>query len=178
MAPGFSNKGTLKMQNNLIPTTCLVELDSEPRILDIELAERLEFERPRVVRELIARNRDELETYGGLPCHTANPGNQGGRPGKAYYLNEGQALVICALSRTEKAAAVRKMLIDVFMAYRQGKIVEVRAHRRRPPNKARHVDEFDHVNEALQAFVDQPEALIQVLARCVVRLDALELSRN
>lgn len=165
------------MQTEIIPSSSIVNLDNEPRILDVELAERLEFERPRVVRELIARNRDELEAYGGLPCHTANPGNQGGRPGKAYYLNEGQALVICALSRTEKAAAVRKMLIDVFMAYRQGKIVEVRAHRRRPPTRQTQVDEFDCVNETLQAFARQPEALIQVLARCVVRLNALELAR-
>lgn len=49
-----------------------------------------------------------------------------GRPGKAYYLNEPQALVICALSRTAKAAQVRKALIDVFMAVRRGDVVTVR----------------------------------------------------
>ncbi|WP_454016984.1 hypothetical protein [Azospirillum sp. Marseille-Q6669] len=42
------------------------------------------------------------------------------RPGKAYYLNEGQALVICALSRTPQAALVRRQIIEVFLAYRRG----------------------------------------------------------
>ena len=70
----------------------------EPRVLDLRLAERLEFERPRVIRELITRNQPELETLGGLPCHTANPGAQGGRPGTEYWLNEAQAILICMRS--------------------------------------------------------------------------------
>jgi hypothetical protein len=51
-----------------------VVFDGEPRVLDLRLAELLEFERPRVIRELIKRNAAELERYGGLPCHAANPG--------------------------------------------------------------------------------------------------------
>lgn len=162
------------MLNALIPIQTIEEIESEPRILDIELARGLNFTRERDIRELIARNRDELEAYGGLPCRTANPGKLGGRPGKAYWLNEGQALVICALSRTPRAAAVRKLLIDVFMAYRQGKLVHVREHHRRPPCRAERDSDFDAVNSALQAFRNQPDALIEVLARCVVRLDQLE----
>ncbi|MCH4543121.1 hypothetical protein [Ochrobactrum sp. A-1] len=118
---------------NFIPTTSLAVIDGEPCILDVDLAERLDFGRSTSVRILIERNRDELEMYGSLHRRDANPGKQGGRPGKAYYLNEGQALVICALSRTPKAAQIRKLIIDVFMDWRQGKLVHVKEHNRRPP---------------------------------------------
>ena len=98
---------------NILTLSHLAEIDNEPRIRDIELAERLEMAQPLNIRAVIAANRDELETYGSFHVANENPGTQGGRPGKAYYLNEGQALVICALSRTPKAAQVRKLLIDV-----------------------------------------------------------------
>lgn len=118
----------------------LHDQDGEPRVLDLTLAERLGMNDLHDVRRLIERNRIELETYGevrGAVCQT-NRGQistrevetrisgtlpekkRRGRPGKAYHLNEGQALVICALSRTPQAAAVRRQIIDVFMAYRRG----------------------------------------------------------
>lgn len=121
------------MQNIAILKNELIEIEDEPRILDVELARHLGIIRERDIRAVIANNRDELELHGSLRVETANPGIQGGRPGSAYYLNEGQALVICALSRTPKAAQVRKQIIDVFMAWRRGKIVHVREHKRRMP---------------------------------------------
>jgi hypothetical protein len=45
--------------------------NGEPRILDIRLADLLRFERPRLIRELIERNRAELEQHGILPYGTA-----------------------------------------------------------------------------------------------------------
>ena len=121
------------MQNLMIPATAVHQIKEEPRVLDTDLAEWLGYAAPRQVRELIDRNAQELRSYGNLSRHTTNSGKRG-RPGQAYYLNEGQALVICALSRTDKAAQVRKALIDVFMDYRAGKIVPVKAHNRRPPS--------------------------------------------
>lgn len=149
---------------SVIPTSALCAIEDEPRILDLDLAAELGIERPRDIRTTIVRNSEELEMYGAvhitatnsnslfcgskpqntnylksddnssLRHDTVNPRKRG-RPGKAYYLNEGQALVICALSRTEKAAEVRKALIEVFMAYRQGKTVNVKQHYRRPPKR-------------------------------------------
>lgn len=160
---------------NLISVNQLVEIDNEARIRDVDLAIRLGMVQPLNIRTVIAANRDELETYGSFHVANENPGRQGGRPSKAYYLNEGQALVICALSRTEKAVQVRKLLIDVFMAYRQGKLVHVKEHRRKPPcRKGDDDSHFERTFETLYAFCDQPDALIQVLARCVVRLDQME----
>lgn len=163
---------------NLISVNQLVEIEDEPRILDLDLAERLEFDRPRVIRELIARNRDELEAYGCLPCRTTNPGIKGGRPGKAYYLNEGQALVICALSRTEKAAQVRKLLIDVFLAWRTGKLVEVKEHRRRYPKSGtvgksakNYIAEYESAREYLDVFTGD---MTDMLAMAIARIKILE----
>ncbi|MCW4115678.1 hypothetical protein NPA31_011955 [Aurantimonas sp. MSK8Z-1] len=108
----------------------------EPRVRDLVLAERLGFGRPSSIRVLIERNKSELQAYGSLHQIDANPGKQGGRPSKAYWLNEPQALLICMFSRTPLAADVRRQVIEVFMAWRQGKTVPVRDHARRPPQYA------------------------------------------
>jgi len=98
-------------------------VEGEPRVHDLILAERLGFERPRVIRELIERNKPELERYGGLPCGTANPSPLGGRPATEYWLNEAQALLICIRSDAEHAADVREEIIKVFVAWRHGELV-------------------------------------------------------
>ena len=100
----------------------LTEREGEPRIRDVDLAERLGFRLAYDVRKTIDRNRKELQSYGEVFATVAKTSEGGGRPGKEYWLNEGQALVICALSRTSKAAAIRKQIIDVFMAYRAGRL--------------------------------------------------------
>ena len=90
-----------------------------PRVLDTDLAERLGFDRPRVVRELIDRNREELEAFGPL---AVQHGKSRGQAFTANYLNEEQALLVATLSRTEKAKTVRAMLIKVFVAWRRGEL--------------------------------------------------------
>jgi len=45
---------------------------------------------------------------------------QGGRPERIYYLTEEHALLICMFSRTPQAASVRKQVITVFQACRNG----------------------------------------------------------
>ncbi len=162
------------MNTYLIDTSELVVIDDEPRVKDIDLAIWLGYVRPLDIRENIARNRDELEAYGSFPCRTENPGIRGGRPGKAYYLNEGQALVLCALSRTPKAAQVRKALIDVFMAYRSGKLVHVKEHRRKLPARAKPKDTFDSNMSCVQAFSGQRDGTLVLLASVMTRLDELE----
>lgn len=95
-------------------------VNHEPRIHDLLIAEKLGFNNMLAIRKLIIRNNEELLNYGEVFSTASKTAPKGGRPGNEYYLNEGQALVICALSRTPKAAEVRKAIIDVFMAYRRG----------------------------------------------------------
>ncbi len=117
------------------------EVNHEPRLLDLTVAKSLGYERPRVIRELIERNRAEIETYGSL---AVRHGKSRGQSFTEYFLNEGQALVVCALSRTPKAAIGRKAIIDVYMAFRAGRLqpieppadftyktISVKAHTRR-----------------------------------------------
>lgn len=95
-------------------------VNHEPRILDLRLAERLGFANPLMVRKLIERNRDEIESHGIISMVEINHGGGRGRPGRQFWLNEGQALVVCMLSRTPNAAAIRTEVIGVYIAYRRG----------------------------------------------------------
>jgi hypothetical protein len=95
--------------------------DGELRVVDLELAEQLGFERPRDIRKLIERNLPELERYG--KCATASHKPDRGFDATEYWLNEPQAVLICVLSKTLRAADVRQEVIEVFMAYRHGRIV-------------------------------------------------------
>jgi hypothetical protein len=107
-------------------------MDSQPRVMDLRLAESLQFQDKHKIRDLIKRNQSELESHGDLISATAaeikldngtNP-KGAGRKGFEYHLNEPQALLICMFSRTEKAALVRKMLVDLYMQWRLGQLPE------------------------------------------------------
>lgn len=100
-------------------------IDGEPRVRDLRLGEVLGFSQIRDLRKIIRRNIDELAQHGAVSRHRgAKPltGSAGGRPEEGFLLNEAQALLICMFSRTRTAAAVRKQIIDVFIAYRHGKL--------------------------------------------------------
>lgn len=94
-------------------------IDREPRIRDLRLAEVLGFERPRKIRDLIERNKSEIEGFG---SSAPRRGAYRGQEITEYFLNEPQALLLCMFSRTERAAAVRQALIEVFMAFRRGQL--------------------------------------------------------
>lgn len=97
----------------------LKTFDDGPRAHDLDIAKRLGFKRPRVIRDLIKRNMGELERFGSL---AAQHGKSRGQDFVEYWLNEEQALLIATLSATENAAEVRHMLIKVFVAWRRGEL--------------------------------------------------------
>lgn len=124
-------------------------INHEPRVSHLRIAELLGTRQQETAR-LIERNRTELEGYGEVCVTLTQTSAKGGRPGREYWLTEGQALVVCALSRTPVAAAVRRALIEAFLAYRRGQLalpapeqpalsapekpVAVKAHRRARPS--------------------------------------------
>lgn len=116
----MSNQALTIARNALV----LHSIENEQRVLDTDLAERLGFERPRKIRELINRKLAELQRYGICPSVGQNTG-QRGRPSVAYYLNEEQALLVCMFSDTDNASNVRKQVIDTFMAVRRGQLQPV-----------------------------------------------------
>ncbi len=79
------------------------------------------------------------------------------RPGKAFYLNEGQALVICALTRTRIGAKLRGELIRVFMLHR---------HRRGDKVDLRRAE-----RKALQAIVQRADVVLAPPAYAVPHRD-------
>jgi hypothetical protein len=112
-----------KKQTNFIADIAIMEMEGEPRARDLDIADRLGFERPRKIRELIERNIAELQRYGLTPRRGAPIVSGKGRVSEVeeYWLNEPQALLIAMRSDAELAPAVREMLIRVFMAWRQGR---------------------------------------------------------
>jgi hypothetical protein len=102
----------------------VIEGDEGPRVQDIRLAEMLELGRARDIRQLIERNREELERHGPLRCHTAMAERPqgGGRVATEYWLNEPQAILLCMKSNAPRAEDVRSEIIAVFQAWRHGKL--------------------------------------------------------
>lgn len=94
-------------------------LNHEPRVRDLRVAERLGMSQPLNIRALIEANRAELEMHGEVFTRRVKTTRRGGRPGTEYWLTEGQVLVLCMLSRTPAAARVRREVIEVFMAWRR-----------------------------------------------------------
>lgn len=103
------------MTTQVLTINNLVQTNYGPCLPDLVLAERLGFKRPRVIRELIERNKDELQAYNPIAVRC---GDYKGHRFNEYFLTEYQALLLCMFARTEKAAEVRAAIIKVFMAWR------------------------------------------------------------
>lgn len=100
----------------------LTVMADEPRVRDLDLAERLGFSLARDIRQIIRRNGDELAMHGEVFGVTPKTSPKGGRPGVEFWLNEPQALLVCMFSRTPKAAEVRRQVVGVFLAWRRGEL--------------------------------------------------------
>jgi hypothetical protein len=76
-------------------TFLLTVISGEPRVYDILLGERLGFDRPVNIRNLIKRNMDKLQTFGPLSIveRVINGGNA-----REFYLNQKQSIFICLTS--------------------------------------------------------------------------------
>jgi phage antirepressor YoqD-like protein len=96
----------------------LVEIDGEPRVHDLVLAERLGFSEPRTIRKIIKRNESRLLKFG--TRSTVSRVTVTGQEFDEFYLNQRQAIFICMKSETERAFDVQAEIIRVFDAYLKG----------------------------------------------------------
>ena len=156
------------MTPDLFPTTAkpVLTLDDlnttvnhEPRIRDLRLAELLGMANPHSIRDMVRANEAELSLYGSISAapRMIETGKGAQREVTEYYLNEGQAILICMFSRTERAALVRKAVIDVFTAWRKRTLpaapprkVPVKAHVRTLPGPVPEVITIRHMMEWLE----------------------------
>lgn len=97
----------------------------EPRIRDIDLATRLQYREPRLIRKLIKRLIDD----GFLPSiHVRSTVERTSMPRggvreievQEYYLTEAEALLVISRSETEAATKIMQEVIDVYIAVRRG----------------------------------------------------------
>lgn len=98
------------------------EVNHEPRILDVRLAEALGFSNPAQIRPLIERHKEALQRFGELFIRTVRK-NAKGRPATENYLNEKQATYICTKSETENATEITIHVVETFYAVRHGQVV-------------------------------------------------------
>lgn len=99
-----------------------------PRIMDLTLAKALGFAQPRDIRKIIARQKEALERFGKVCSSMAQTAaSKGGRPSKAYYLTEKQALFICTKSEAPSALDVTIEMVEVFYAVKTGQQKPVQA---------------------------------------------------
>jgi len=98
--------------------------EGEPRIRDLDLGERLGFDRPRDVRKLVARMVDagKLNDVDQRATVARGEGAVAAQPVTEYWLTEAQALKVAARSETDIADALLDEMIHVFMLARRGEL--------------------------------------------------------
>lgn len=95
--------------------------DDVPRVRDIDLAERLGYERPRNIRKLIERHlREGNLNDSDVRSTVEQTSERGGRPGTVHWLAEEAAYFITQESTAPNAILVRKEMCRVFIAFRRG----------------------------------------------------------
>ncbi|MBV5309354.1 hypothetical protein [Chromatium okenii] len=102
-------------------TLTLTPINGELRIRDIDLAERLGFADPRMIRKLIKSNKEKLNGFSILYAVEIIH-NGAGRPATEYYLDRQQSLFICMKSETDNAFDVQVDIIRVYDAHLSGKL--------------------------------------------------------
>ena len=96
--------------------------NAEPRMRDLDLAERLGYEHQRNIRKLIAdlRRAGKLNDLHHRDIQERAPGQVAARPEREYWLTEAQALKVVAKSETAAADALLDEVIAVFIMARRG----------------------------------------------------------
>lgn len=99
--------------------------NGEPMVADLELGERLGYERPRdirrVIKSLIESGQIKPEE---VRAAERKPSAAGGRPSIGYLLNEKGTLKVIVKSDTTKSIEITDEIIDVFIAARNGKSIK------------------------------------------------------
>ena len=93
------------------------EVDGAPRILDLDLAERLGFANPIDIRKLVRRHKAALAALGTVATMaTVKRGQKAGE----FYLNRRQAIFVTAKSETVAATEITVEIVRKFDAYERG----------------------------------------------------------
>ncbi|MCG7948051.1 MAG: hypothetical protein N0C84_17050 [Candidatus Thiodiazotropha taylori] len=127
MKRDFSKLNTVKQQLTIADTVSvggyqLHMLDDEPMIQDLHLADRLGYDRPRRIRELIKKMIDRGQLKPEQVRRVTRRTPKGGPPHTIYHLNEHACIKVITRSGTDLADQITDEVIDVFIAARRGEI--------------------------------------------------------
>ena len=102
------------------------EMNGEPTVRDTDLADKLGYERPRAIRQLI-KNMINNGSFGVATPHgdLERTSKFSPKESEVFYLNQKQALKVISKSETKIADAIMDEVIDVFLAYRKGQLQPV-----------------------------------------------------
>lgn len=97
-----------------------VQGSDKPRIRDVDLGERLGYDRPRDIRQLIERlSKDgeiaEVQTRGTVTRVARKGRGQVEIASTEYWLTREQALLVCMRSDAKSAASVRSVMVGVLL---------------------------------------------------------------
>ncbi len=125
----------------------------EPLILDIDLAVRLEYKRPRSIRTLIRRMIKEGD-LSGINCRYTvqrqSPGQGGERSFRVeeFWLTEAQALKVAMCSGTAKGHALFDEVVRVFILARKGLLPSMPAH---------YGPDLDHIRTGIDRLLERDD---------------------
>lgn len=100
----------------------ITTLNGEPRVYDLQIAERLGFSRPGDIRKLIKRYEEKLNSFNHIAtvARCIEVGNGAKREIHEYYLDQKQSIFVCMKSETDRAFDVQVEIVRVFDAYLNG----------------------------------------------------------
>ena len=141
-----------------------------PLIRDLDLAERLGYERPRDIRKLIKRMVDDGKIAGVSMRATVariqlRPGVERDQTVDEFWLTEAQALKVAARSETEPADALLDEMIRVFMLARRGQLPAMAQPLPAPDPR------LDRILAAMEAQSQATTAMLGILGTMVQRID-------
>lgn len=152
-----------KANTDIIPQISIVTVEgqSEPLVVDTELAERLGYAEPRAIRKLIKRlaknqNFGQIHSRDTVSRQLTNGGEREYTV-QEYLLTERQALKLVVKSGTPRAEELTEMILDVFEAWRAGRLVT--------PSQAAVIQQ-SQINELVQTTIT---ALVPQLFSAVVK---------
>lgn len=124
-------------------------VEGDARVSCRRLAEVLGYAKIGNLHHLIQARWEELEDFGGIFLIVQKKSGRG-RPTNTYLLNEHQATALCLWAETPKARGARRLIVEVFTAWRRGEML--------PPPPARapgedRIEALSRRSEALSAQV-------------------------
>lgn len=99
-----------------------VASSEEPRVRDVDVAQRAGLAQPADIRRVIDRNWEELAAHGEIRISAHSAIIRRGPKGREYWLNEDQSVALVAMLRTKVARELRISLVRLFGAYRRGQV--------------------------------------------------------